>query len=180
MTSSVLNLQPFPYICIPLVVKFCKSQQWAKKMHLCWFQMLVVSFKMHISLPYLSVFFSVTLHFNFASVVIYLPKFVVTLFILCMFAVYINVLFEFWNFVSWILKLHNLFSAFSFYCFLLVSLPHIPTDFVFDVDISKLYFFVFRWCAEICNSSTDLEISTWSSAYRIVLLMRDYLTAGPH
>jgi hypothetical protein len=41
-----------------------------------------------------------------------------------------------------------------------ISLPHIPMDFVFAVDISKLYYLavLFNLCAAICSSSPDLVI----------------------
>jgi hypothetical protein len=46
------------------------------------------------------------------------------------------------------------------------SLPHIPMDFVFEVDIFKLYFLavLFNQCAGICSLFSDLVVSIWSSA----------------
>jgi hypothetical protein len=91
-----------------------------------------------------------------------------------MFAVYNTVLLnslilfpQYLNSVTWSVIFQSVI-IFS----LLISLPHIPISFLFDVEIFKLYFFeiVFKWCAEICNSSSHLEINTWSSAYTVALL----------
>lgn len=66
----------------------------------------------------------------------------------------------------------NLFTGFSIVIIfsLRMSLPHIPVDFILDVKVFKFCFFalVFRWCAEMYNSSSGLKIGTCSSACRIV------------
>src|SRR5215469_17034786 len=48
--------------------------------------------------------------------------------------------------------------------------PHIAIDFVFVLDMVILYFFAIRlrWYAIICNSSSDVTIKIWSSAYSMV------------
>jgi hypothetical protein len=41
--SSILNLQSFPHICVPLVTKFHKSKHYSLTRHMCYFQMMVLS-----------------------------------------------------------------------------------------------------------------------------------------
>ena len=59
--------------------------------------------------------------------------------------------------------------------------PHIAIDFVFVLDMAILYFLAtrFRWYAIVCNSSSDVAIIIWSSAYSMVfsifLLLHKYL-----
>ena len=57
---------------------------------------------------------------------------------------------------------HNLYP--------LYVVPHIAIDFVFVLDIVILYFLaiMFRRYATVCNSSSDVAIKIWSSAYSIV------------
>jgi len=48
--------------------------------------------------------------------------------------------------------------------------PHIAIDFVFVLDMVILYLLAmkFSWYAIVCNSSSDVAIKIWSSAYSIV------------
>ena len=53
---------------------------------------------------------------------------------------------------------------------LCIWFPHIPTDFVFLLDIVVFYFLAvsFRWYAIVCSSSSDVTIKIWSSVYSIM------------
>ena len=48
--------------------------------------------------------------------------------------------------------------------------PRIAIDFVYVLDIVILYFLaiMFKWYAIVCNSSSDVAIRIWSSAYSVV------------
>jgi hypothetical protein len=51
--------------------------------------------------------------------------------------------------------------------------PHITIDFVLVLDMFFLYFLAirFRCYAMVCNSSSEVAIRIWLSAYNIVLII---------
>jgi hypothetical protein len=117
----------------------------ALKSHLCCFQTLSVLFSTHVSLPYLRAVFAVTacilsfvsLHFFFYQNVFIIPLILLFFFNLySMSILYSEILFPRYSSsvtYSMILPCIIVFS-------LHISLPHISMDFVFEMDIFKLYF----------------------------------------